>query len=97
MLLVPLPGHTRGHSAVAVRRPSGGWFLHAGDAYFFHGEKERPPSCPGGLRAFQNLVQMDRRARLANAERLRSFEIVAQVRELAAAGERRAAASETQG
>ena len=73
VLLVPLRGHTRGHSAVAVRRPSGGWFLHAGDAYFFHGEKERPPSCPSGLRAFQNLVQMDKRARLANAERLRSL------------------------
>lgn len=31
--LVPLPGHTRGHAAVAVRGP-GGWLLHAGDAYF---------------------------------------------------------------
>jgi len=73
VLLVPLPGHTRGHSAVAVRRPSGGWFLHAGDAYFFHAEKERPARCPSGLRAFQAMVQMDRRARLANAERLREL------------------------
>jgi len=73
MLMVPLPGHTRGHSAVAVRRPSGGWFLHAGDAYFFHAEKLRPPRCPSGLRAFQNMVQMDRRARLANVERLRAL------------------------
>lgn len=73
VLLVPLPGHSRGHSAVAVRRPSGGWFLHAGDAYFFHAEKLQPPRCPSGLRAFQNLVQMDRRARLANAARLRDL------------------------
>lgn len=73
VLLVPLPGHSRGHSAVAVRRPSGGWFLHAGDAYFFHGEKERPARCPSGLRAFQNLVQMDRRTRHANAERVREL------------------------
>lgn len=73
VLLVPLPGHSRGHSAVAVRRPSGGWFLHAGDAYFFHAEKLQPPRCPSGLRAFQSVVQMDRRARLANAERLREL------------------------
>jgi glyoxylase-like metal-dependent hydrolase (beta-lactamase superfamily II) len=73
VLVVPLPGHTRGHSAVAVRRPSGGWFLHAGDAYFFHAEKLRPPRCPSGLRAFQNLVQMDRRARRENVERLREL------------------------
>ena len=38
-----LRGHTRGHAAVAVRRPGGGWFLHCGDAYFFHAEKQRPP------------------------------------------------------
>ena len=73
VLLVPLPGHTRGHCAVAVRRPGGSWFLHAGDGYFFHGEKQRPATCPGGLRAFQTMVQMDKRARLANQERLREL------------------------
>lgn len=71
--LVPLRGHTRGHCGVVVRRPSGGWFLHAGDAYFSHGEKETPPSCPSGLRFFQTMMQMDKGARLANAERLRSL------------------------
>lgn len=73
VVLVPLRGHTRGHCAVAVRRPSGGWFLHAGDGYFFHGEKEQPPSCPAGLAVFQTLMQMDKRARLDNQERLRSL------------------------
>lgn len=73
VLLVPMPGHTRGHCAVAVRRPSGGWFLHAGDAYFSAGEKEQPPSCPSGLRVFQGAVQMEKGPRLANAERLRAF------------------------
>ena len=73
VLLVPLRGHTRGHCGVAVRRPEGGWFLHAGDAYFFHGEKEQPPTCPSGLTMFQNLVQVDRGARRANAERLRTL------------------------
>ena len=73
VLLLPLRGHTRGHCGVAVRRPSGGWFLHAGDGYFFHGEKERPPACPAGLRVFQTLVQMDKGARHANQERLREL------------------------
>jgi len=73
VLLVPLRGHTRGHCGVAVRRPSGGWFLHAGDAYFNHGEKETPPTCPSGLRAFQAAMQMVKAARHANADRLRSF------------------------
>jgi len=73
ILLVPTRGHTRGHVAVAVRRPSGGWFLHAGDAYFSHGEKENPPTCPSGLAVFQTLVQVDKKARLENQERLRSL------------------------
>jgi glyoxylase-like metal-dependent hydrolase (beta-lactamase superfamily II) len=34
---VPLPGHTRGHSGVAVRLPDG-WLLHCGDAYTYHGD-----------------------------------------------------------
>jgi len=73
VLLVPLRGHTRGHCGVAVRRPSGGWFLHAGDTYFAHGEKETPPTCPSGLTLFQKVVQMDKAARYANADRVRSL------------------------
>jgi glyoxylase-like metal-dependent hydrolase (beta-lactamase superfamily II) len=73
LLLVPTRGHTRGHVAVAVKRPSGGWFLHAGDAYFSHGEKNTPPTCPVGLSTFQTIVQVDKKARHANQDRLRSF------------------------
>jgi glyoxylase-like metal-dependent hydrolase (beta-lactamase superfamily II) len=73
VLLVPLRGHTRGHCGVAVKRPSGGWFLHAGDAYFSHGEKQVPPTCPSGLSMFQTLVQVDKKARHANQDRLRSL------------------------
>jgi len=45
--LVPLPGHTRGHSAVALHLPDG-WLLHCGDAYTFYGDLDpkgpfRPP------------------------------------------------------
>lgn len=73
VLLIPMRGHTRGHCAVAVRRPSGGWFLHAGDAYFDAGEKNTPPTCLPGLRQFQTIMQMDASARVANQERLRSL------------------------
>jgi glyoxylase-like metal-dependent hydrolase (beta-lactamase superfamily II) len=73
VLLVPLRGHTRGHCGVAVRRPSGGWFLHAGDGYFSHGEKETPPTCPPGLSLFQKVVETDKAQRRANADRLRSL------------------------
>jgi glyoxylase-like metal-dependent hydrolase (beta-lactamase superfamily II) len=73
VLLIPLRGHTRGHCGVAVKRPSGGWFLHAGDAYFSHGEKELPPTCPSGLSMFQTFVQIDKKARHANQDRLRTL------------------------
>jgi glyoxylase-like metal-dependent hydrolase (beta-lactamase superfamily II) len=74
--LVPLHGHSRGHSGVAVRRPSadgGGWLLHAGDAYFFHGDKERPRSCPPLLKAFQRVLAADDRRRVENLERLQTL------------------------
>nr|WP_246045121.1 MBL fold metallo-hydrolase [Rhodococcus oryzae] len=73
VLLIPLRGHTFGHSAVAVRRPGGGWYLHAGDGYYFADEKLTPPSCPPGLRATQILMEMDRRSRIANQGRLREL------------------------
>lgn len=73
VLIIPMRGHTLGHSAIAVRRPSGGWFLHAGDAYFDAGEKMTPKTCLPGLAGFQKLMQMDAKARLANQERLRSL------------------------
>jgi glyoxylase-like metal-dependent hydrolase (beta-lactamase superfamily II) len=73
VLLVPLRGHTRGHCGVAVRRPSGGWFLHAGDTYFSHHELEAPPTCPPGLSLFQSTLQMDKDARHTNADRVRSL------------------------
>lgn len=73
VLMVPLHGHSRGHTGVAVRRPEGDWLLHAGDAYFAAGEKLSPPSCPPGLALFQGVVEMDRSARLENQQRLREL------------------------
>lgn len=72
ILLVPLYGHTRGHQGIAVRLADG-WILHAGDAYFFHGELEPQPRCPWALRAFQRLMAMNEEQRLANQQRLRAL------------------------
>jgi glyoxylase-like metal-dependent hydrolase (beta-lactamase superfamily II) len=70
LLLIPLPGHTRGHSGVAVRTGER-WLLHAGDAYFFHGEVDpaHRHSTPG-LRLFQTVVQVDGPSRHRNQDRL---------------------------
>jgi glyoxylase-like metal-dependent hydrolase (beta-lactamase superfamily II) len=73
ILLVPLPGHTAGHSGVAVREGQR-WLLHAGDAYFHRGEMNpRRPHCTPGLRAYQAPMEQDRAARLANQRRLREL------------------------
>ncbi len=72
VLLIPLLGHTRGHTGVAIRAGEG-WLLHCGDAYFDHREMTVPPSCPPMLRLFQNLTASDNRARKSNQERLREL------------------------
>jgi glyoxylase-like metal-dependent hydrolase (beta-lactamase superfamily II) len=73
ILLVPLVGHTLGHSGVAVRAPDG-WLLHAGDAYFYHEEMNpHRPRCTPGLRSYQAWMQKDGRLRKLNQERLREL------------------------
>lgn len=78
ILLVPLPGHSRGHCAVAVRSDEvrhGGpeWLLHCGDAYFFHLEKDDAECCPPALARFQSTIAFDDAARRANARRVREL------------------------
>ncbi len=73
VVIVPLHGHTRGHSGVAVRREDGRWLLHAGDAFFHGGQLHDPPSCPVSLTAFQRLMAVDNRARVANLGRLQEL------------------------
>jgi glyoxylase-like metal-dependent hydrolase (beta-lactamase superfamily II) len=73
ILMVPLAGHSRGHSGIAVETESG-WLLHAGDAYFHHGEMDPDARrCPAGLDLFQRIVEIDGVARRKNQERLRQL------------------------
>jgi glyoxylase-like metal-dependent hydrolase (beta-lactamase superfamily II) len=75
ILLVPLPGHTRGHAGVAVRTGDG-WLFNAGDAYFYRGEVGSPERrCTPGLRAYQRLMETDRSIRLANQDRVRRLSL----------------------
>ncbi len=72
VLLIPLAGHTAGHTGVAIRSGER-WLLHCGDAYFHHGQVQTPPSCPPGLAAFQALTALDNTRRRENVERLREL------------------------
>jgi glyoxylase-like metal-dependent hydrolase (beta-lactamase superfamily II) len=71
-LLVPLSGHTWGHSGVAIDTGAG-WLLHAGDAYFHRDEMAAARHCPPGMRFYQTMMEVDRKARLANQDRLRNL------------------------
>lgn len=73
ILLVPLEGHTRGHTGVAVHTQAG-WLLHAGDAYYFRDEMDlNQPRCTLGLALVQRLGAVDDQARRRNQERLRQL------------------------
>lgn len=75
ILMVPLPGHTWGHAGVAIQSDAG-WVLHAGDAYFYRGEmRSAKRRCTPGLRMYQTMMEVDRRQRLTNQERLRKLSL----------------------
>jgi glyoxylase-like metal-dependent hydrolase (beta-lactamase superfamily II) len=75
VVLVPLAGHSRGHTLVAVRDPevADGWQVHAGDAYFHRGDVTTPPTTPRVLRVVQRLLAQDDAVRVANQARLREL------------------------
>jgi glyoxylase-like metal-dependent hydrolase (beta-lactamase superfamily II) len=72
LALIPLIGHSRGHTGVAVNSGDG-WLLHCGDAYFNRGQVATPPTCPPLLKVFQRVLAADNGARVANGERLREL------------------------
>jgi glyoxylase-like metal-dependent hydrolase (beta-lactamase superfamily II) len=73
ILLIPLAGHTRGHAGIAINTGEK-WLLHAGDAYFFHGEIDPfHPHCPPGLAFFESRVQTVAGPRVVNQQRLREL------------------------
>lgn len=69
VVLINLPGHTRGHAAVAVDAGER-WILHAGDAFYHHGQLDGSHSAPRALIAMERLVAVDWQRVRANHQRL---------------------------
>lgn len=73
ILAIPLIGHTRGHSAIAVREGDR-WLLDAGDLYFHRGEVCTPPGqVPRFLRFYERNIARDWTKLVTNQERLREL------------------------
>ncbi len=60
ILALPLPGHSRGHAAIAVDTGRG-WLVHAGDAYFHRSVTARGDSrgTPWALRCIERFIAID--------------------------------------
>ncbi|GGD30822.1 MBL fold metallo-hydrolase [Nocardioides daphniae] len=71
LVLVPLPGHTRGHTCVAVDT-GGRWLLHVGDAAEHRGWFEDVP-VPRGVRLAEWMLATDRSVLGDNRRRLREL------------------------
>lgn len=73
LLLIPLAGHTAGHCGVAVRNGDR-WILHAGDAFYHHGEIDVAKRWSFPLwEQLEEITEVDRPLRLGNHARLREL------------------------
>ncbi|AWB93965.1 MBL fold metallo-hydrolase [Aeromicrobium chenweiae] len=83
--IVPMPGHSRGHAAVAVDAGGRGLLVHAGDAVFDASSyaavapSGRPLAKAPMLRAFEQVVGRDRLAIVRNHRTLRRLNEIADV------------------
>ena len=68
ILMIPLIGHTLGHSAIAVKKQDG-WILFCGDAYFSHLELN-PKNRLRALDFTERLLAEDNQQRLHNLKHL---------------------------
>ncbi|MDT5350018.1 MAG: hypothetical protein QOH91_3305 [Mycobacterium sp.] len=69
VVLVPTPGHTRGHAAVAVDAGHR-WILHCGDAFYYSGTIDGSSHVPAALRVQEALFSFDHTQLRANQARL---------------------------
>lgn len=69
LVMISLPGHTRGHAAYAVDTGEG-WLLHAGDAFYHRSIIDGHGREPLILTVQERMVAMDRAQVRANHERL---------------------------
>lgn len=69
IILVALPGHSRGHAAVAVD-DGDRWVLHVGDAFYHHGQIDGTAKPPKSLLAMERVIAQDWAKVRSNHERL---------------------------
>jgi glyoxylase-like metal-dependent hydrolase (beta-lactamase superfamily II) len=69
VVLIALPGHTRGHAAVAVDAGDH-WILHAGDAFYHRGQIDGRTPAPRMLLRSERMIAHDRALVQANHARL---------------------------
>lgn len=69
IVLIPLPGHTRGHACVAVDAGDR-WILHCGDAFYHRGSIDGRTTVPASLRVQEMFTAFDRKQLRANQARL---------------------------
>jgi glyoxylase-like metal-dependent hydrolase (beta-lactamase superfamily II) len=69
IVLIALPGHTRGHAAVAVDAGDH-WVLHVGDAFYHRSQIGGDGRAPRALTAMESLIAVDRPQVRANHARL---------------------------
>lgn len=69
IVLVSVPGHSRGHAAVAVDAGDR-WLLHCGDAFYHRASIGGSGKVPLAARLSERVTPYDRRMMLANQERL---------------------------
>jgi glyoxylase-like metal-dependent hydrolase (beta-lactamase superfamily II) len=69
IVLVSLPGHTRGHACVAVDAGHR-WVLHCGDAFYYEGTLDGRSHVPAALKLMESLIAYDRKAVADNHARL---------------------------
>ncbi|WP_112263854.1 MBL fold metallo-hydrolase [Lentzea terrae] len=70
--LVPLGGHTDGHTGIAVHDGSR-WLLHCGDAYYYHRELDSEPEPHPVLDIVQTRSEVDHGKRVTTQDRLRTL------------------------
>lgn len=69
IVLIHLPGHSRGHAAVAVDAGDR-WILHVGDAFYHHGQVDGTGHVPKALTLMERFIAHDWRQVQTNHRRL---------------------------
>jgi glyoxylase-like metal-dependent hydrolase (beta-lactamase superfamily II) len=72
IMLVRLPGHSRGHCGVAIHT-SDGWLLHAGDTYYFHKQMQDTVVTTPMVYLFQRFAHLHYQQAMQTKDKLRNI------------------------